>query len=151
MGSTTPWLEVGFQHVQYVITNRVVNETPVWAAESANSGQRMYRANDGQMFVDHESDCAQGNPGDWIRNIAQNQGALTPTQLPLDKWASSQSATLGAQFSSAPRTSVVDGTMFGSQFIYVPSMRVTAVHGLDDGHPAMAAALRQLAALTDGV
>jgi hypothetical protein len=26
-------------------------------------------------------------------------------------------------------------------------VRVSAVHGLDDGHPAMAAALRQLAAL----
>jgi hypothetical protein len=29
----------------------------------------------------------------------------------------------------------------------VPEMRITAVHGLDDGEPAMAAALRQLVAL----
>jgi hypothetical protein len=30
-------------------------------------------------------------------------------------------------------------------------MRVTVVHGLDDGHPAMVAALRHLAALADNV
>jgi len=31
--------------------------------------------------------------------------------------------------------------------VRVPEMRITAVHGLDDGESAMAAALRQLAAL----
>jgi hypothetical protein len=33
--------------------------------------------------------------------------------------------------------------------VWVPDMRVTAVHGLDDAEPAMAAALRHLAAVTN--
>jgi hypothetical protein len=35
----------------------------------------------------------------------------------------------------------------GSPWAKVPSMRIAAVHGLDDDDPAMAAALRQLSAL----
>jgi hypothetical protein len=39
----------------------------------------------------------------------------------------------------------------GAAWVHVPDTLVVVVHGLDDGHPAMAAALRQLAALTDHV
>jgi hypothetical protein len=34
MGSTTPWLTDEFQDARYVITDRVVNGAPVWAAEN---------------------------------------------------------------------------------------------------------------------
>jgi hypothetical protein len=33
MGSTTPWLVDQFQDLRYVITDRVINGAPVWAAE----------------------------------------------------------------------------------------------------------------------
>ena len=33
------------------------------------------------------------------------------------------------------------------KWVWVPAMRITAVHGLADDEPAMAAALQQLAAL----
>jgi hypothetical protein len=33
MGSTTPFLDEDFQDLRWVITERVVNGSPVWAAE----------------------------------------------------------------------------------------------------------------------
>ena len=59
----------------------------------------------------------------------------------MDEWQSAKDATLAPQFTSAGGTDE-------DPWVLVPDMRVTAVHGLDDGNPAMAAALRQLAALT---
>jgi hypothetical protein len=76
MGSTTPFLTEEYQDSRWVITNRVVNRSPVWAAVGGESF----------MFRDEDDSV-------WAR---------------------------------------------------VPDMRITAVHGLDDDDPAMAAALRQL-------
>jgi hypothetical protein len=61
--------------------------------------------------------------------------------LPSDKWLSRSSVTLELKYASAERLTP------GSPWAKVPSMRIAAVHGLDDDDPAMAAALRQLAAL----
>jgi hypothetical protein len=54
----------------------------------------------------------------------------------------SEPSTLGPQSTSAPKFASAGGA-----WVEVPDMRVTAVHGLDDAEPAMAAALRQLAAI----
>jgi len=67
-------------------------------------------------------------------------------QLLSNKWMSSVYATLGPQFTSAPQ--YASGAGVQATWVTVPDMRVTAVHGLDDAEPAMAAALRHLAALT---
>ena len=147
------WLADSIQDRRYIITNQVVNNTPVWAFE--NGGwKRMYRSNDGQTWIGSDTDCADGISSGMLYNTAPNPEFLAPSQLPLDKWASSRVATLEPQWTSAVTTAVrlfPAGRWGSNRMIYVPSMRVTAVHGLDDGHPAMFAALRQLAALADDV
>jgi len=140
MGSTTPWLTAKFQDLRYVITDRVVNGVPVWAAE--NGKWFMYRAGNDNMLISVEADCAAGKWRGYMYNTVQSPDALAPTQLLSNKWKSHKFATLGPQFTSAPHS----GT--GAAWVDVPDMRVTAVHGLDDAEPTMAAALRQLAALT---
>jgi len=65
--------------------------------------------------------------------------------LPSDKWVSCFRTTLASHYASARRLG--DTPTGRSVWAYVPEMRMTTVHGLDDGDPAMAAALRQLAAL----
>jgi len=141
MGSTTPWLTAEFQDLRYIITDRVVNGAPVWAAEGGEWEWFMYRAGDGAMWIGLEANCAAGKAYGAINNTVRSPDVLAPTQLPSDKWRSFKSATLGPQFASAPHI----GT--GAAWVEVPDMRVTAVHGLDDAEPTMAAALRQLAAL----
>ena len=142
IGSTNPWLTDQCQDVRYAITDRVVNGAPAWAAE--NAGEFMYRANNRQMWIGDDANCLEGKAWGWVRNTARHPEVLAPTQLPLGKWQSHKDATLGPQFTSAGGTD-------DKPWVKVPSMRVTAVHGLDDGHPAMAAALLQLAALTANV
>jgi len=141
MGSTTPWFTDEFQDARYVITDRVVNDMPAWAAE--NGANFMYRANNGQLWIGSNENCAEGRSFGWMYNTAKSPEVLAPTQLPSDKWKSIKMATLGPQFRSGGGTK-------GHPWVSVPPdiMRVTAVHGLDDGHPAMAAALLQLTALT---
>jgi hypothetical protein len=56
-----------------------------------------------------------------------------------------EDATLKPQFESGGG----NGEEEEEEWVDVPEMRITAVHGLDDGHPAMAVALRQLTALTE--
>jgi hypothetical protein len=141
MGSTTPWLTEEFQDLRYVITKHVVNGAPVWAAENSES-HLMYRAKDGRMWIGMELNCAAGASCGVIYNTVHNPNVMAPTQLLSNKWLSSKVATLGPQYTSAGRTDE-------SPWVWVPSMRVTAVHGLDDAEPAMATALRQLAALSD--
>jgi hypothetical protein len=117
----------------------VVNGAPVWAAED---GQRfMYRTGNCKMAISDEANCAAGNCAGMIYNTARSPDVRAPTQLLSNKWKSAKSATLGPQFASAGGTEE-------NPWVEVPDMRVTAVHGLDDAVPAMAAALRQLAALT---
>jgi len=145
MGSTTPWLNEQFQDLRYVITDRVVNGAPVWAAEGGE--WFMYRTGTGTMYVSSEANCAAGRQTGWISNTVQNPDVQAPTQLLSNEWESEESATLGPQFTSAPKYASDDADDPAS-WVDVPDMRVTAVHGLDDAEPAMAAALRQLAALT---
>jgi len=141
MGSTTPWLTAEFQDLRYVITDRVVNGAPVWAAEDGK--WFMYRAVNGSMQISKEESCAAGKSVGVIYNLqTEHSVVLAPTQLLSSKWKSNRSATLQPQYTSA------GGIGPGNNWVRVPAMRVTAVHGLDDAEPAMAAALRQLASLT---
>jgi len=143
MGSTTPFLAEEYQDLRWVITDRVVNGSPVWAAVD---GERfMYRGGKQQMTISDESDCAEGSASGVMYNAEKTVDVAAPTELPSDKWASSPPTTLPLQYASADR--LESATTARSPWVLVPEMRITAVHGLDDGEPAMAAALRQLAAL----
>jgi len=144
MGSTTPWLTDEFQDVQYVITDYVVNGAPVWAAE--NGEWFMFRAGDDTMKISNKKNCAAGKAVGVIYNMVETPKVLAPTQLRSNKWSSHKAATLGPQFTSAPQYDSNNGIQ--AIWVDVPDMRITAVHGLDDAEPAMAAALRQLTALT---
>jgi len=65
--------------------------------------------------------------------------------LPTDEWVSLPVpiSTLELQYASAEHA----GEDVPDEWVCVPEMRIIAVHRLDNGDPAMAAALRQLAAL----
>ena len=143
MGSTTPWLDGQFQDLRYVITDRLVNGSPVWAADGGE--WFMYRSGTGTMYVSDENNCAAGRRTGWIFNTVQNPDVQAPSQLLSNEWRSVRGATLGAQYTSALKYDSTDGVR--AIWVDVPDMRVTAVHGLDDAEPAMAAALRHLAAL----
>jgi hypothetical protein len=138
MGSTTPWLTAEFQDARYVITDRVVNDAPVWAAEDGE--WFMYSDVDGKMSIGLEAQCAAGEAVDVLFNFLQSPDVLVPTQLLSNEWLSGKLLTLEPQYTSAGGTTQ-------DPWVDVPDMRVTAVHGLDDAEPAMAAALRQFAPL----
>jgi hypothetical protein len=139
MESATPWLTAEFQDPRYLITDHVVNDAPVWAAE--NGKWFMYRSGTGTTQIGGEAHCAAGNSRGVLFNTMRNPDVLEPTKLPTNAWRSSKSSTLGPQYTSA-------GGADEKPWVGIPDMRVTAVHGLDDAAPAMAAALRKLAALT---
>jgi hypothetical protein len=71
--------------------------------------------------------------------------ADVPTALPSDNWWSNSHSTLVSEHATVARR--IRGIAALHVCVRVPEMRITAVHGLDDGESAMAAALRQLAAL----
>ena len=95
-------------------------------------------------MVSDESDCAEGSDFGFMYSAKKTVDVAAPTELPLDKWVSNPVATLASHHASARR---LGDTPTLSVWACVPEMRITTVHGLDDGEPAMAAALRQLAAL----
>jgi hypothetical protein len=138
IGSTSPFLSEDFQDWRFVITDRVVNGSPVWAAVGGKSF--VHRDVDGRMSI---SDPAEGCGTGYILNMKASPVAVAPTELPSDEWVSCEEATLESQYASAARVEDADGDLY---WAHVPDMRITAVHGLDDDDLAMAAALRQLAA-----
>jgi hypothetical protein len=140
MGSTTPFLNDEFQDLRLVITGRVVNRSPVWAAVGGK--WFMYRTASNRLMISNEAHCAEGRAEGHMYNTQVTvDGAIAPTDLPLDKWLSNMYATLEAQYASAEHLSP------GEPWVRVPNVHITKVHGLDDGDPSMAAALRHLAAL----
>ena len=140
MGSTTPFLTDEFQDTQWSITDRVVNGRPVWAATGGK--WFMYHTSTNRTKISTEAGCTGGcDLSMCIYNVQViADGAGAPTDLPSDKWLSLPSATLEAQYPSSRRIN-------RNGWIFVPELRIAAVHGLDDGDPTMAAALRQLTAL----
>jgi hypothetical protein len=141
IGSTTPFLTDEFQDLQFVITDRVVNGSPVWAAVGGELF--MYRSTLGMMMVSNESDCVEGGTMGYVEsNFLQNDVIVAPTDLPSDIWVSMPYATLELQYASA-----VHCNSPSEDWVYVPDMRITMVHGLEDGDPVMTTALYKLAAL----
>jgi len=126
----------------------VVNGSPVWAA--AGGKNFMYHNSHHRMIVSDESQCAEGSDSGYMFNAEKTADVAAPTALPSDKWVSYPSATLASHYASARRLGDTPTTLpeDRSPWACVPEMRITTVHGLDDSEPAMAAALRQLAALS---
>jgi len=141
LGSSTPFLNDKFQDLRFIITDRMVSCSPVWAA-AVGGEWFMYRRDDGTMWVSNESHSAQGSGWGYIHSLAAIANVVAPTDFPSDKWVSAPQATLEPQYASAERFSPRD------PWARVPYMRITAVHGLTDGDPAMAAALQRLAAIS---
>ena len=136
LGSTTPFLNARFQDLRFVITDRVVNGQPVWAA--VGGIYFMYRDTRGLMMIGNAEDCAEGNTMCFIYNRKHRSCGVAPIDLPSGKWLSSKGATLKSQYASEERV------WPGQEWVRVPAIRITAVHGLDDYDPTMAAALQQL-------
>jgi len=148
IGSTTPFLTDEFQDLRFAISDRVVNGSPVWAASSGVSELIMYRGervtpeHSGMMIIGDAAACIEVGGFGFIFNTAQTgDTGASPTDLPTDKWLSTARATLEPEYAAA------GGRVHGVPYALVPSMRITVVHGLRDGDPTMAAALRQLVAL----
>jgi hypothetical protein len=101
----------------------------------------MYRNVDGCMMIGDAED-ADGELFyfESLYNRTQPAGGVAPTDLPSGEWLSDEFATLESQYASAERDCP------GSEWVRVPAVRITAVYGMDDDDPTMAAALRQLAA-----
>jgi hypothetical protein len=142
MGSTTPFLREEFQDSRWVITDRVINGSPVWAAEGGK--WFMYRGVDNTMMISLESHCAEGSNMGCMYNTEETADVVAPTELPSDKWVSSGFGTLATQYASAEHLPEASGEMTWAP---IPEMRITAVHGLNNDDPAMAEALGKLAAL----
>mmetsp|Transcript_36123 Transcript_36123/g.88991 ORF Transcript_36123/g.88991 Transcript_36123/m.88991 type:complete len:393 (+) Transcript_36123:296-1474(+) len=140
IGNTSPWLTEEFQDSRYAITERVINGAPVWAAEDGE--WFMYLTTSTRLYVSRNEFCAKGDPLGFICHAQLNVGFLAPTMLCATGWKSNKYATLASQYASA-------GGTYENAWLDVPNMRFTAVHGLADDEPAMAAALRQLAALNE--
>jgi hypothetical protein len=137
LGSTTPFLEDEFQDLRFVITNRVVNGAPVWAA--VGGVWFMYCCVNGRMMISGAESCAEGTTRGCIHNITQAAGGVAPTDLPTGEWLSNHTATRSSKYASAERV------WPERPWVDVPAMRITVVQGLKDGDPTMAAALQQLA------
>jgi hypothetical protein len=139
MGSTAPsFITDEFQDLRWVITDRVVNGSPVWAAEAGVLF--MYRDVTNSMTIGDEADCAEGRNRGHTYNMQVTTAATAPTALRSDKWVSRGRASLPSMYTSADRLSPRGPWMRAE-------LSVTVVHGLNDDDPTMTAALRQLAAL----
>jgi hypothetical protein len=99
MGSTTPFLRKKFQDMRFLITDRVINGSPVWAAVDGTSF--MYRCDTDMMMISVESDCAKGRATGYIYNMKASSVVVAPTELPSDKWFSNSRATLESRYASA--------------------------------------------------
>jgi hypothetical protein len=139
IGTTTPFLNEEFQDLRFVITDRVVNGWPVWAAVDGKGF--MHRSTVNRTLITDDSTCATGGGPCSIINHTQNAAGVAPTELPSSGWISKAIAALPSQYASARPHAV------GGGWKYVPNMRITAVHGLGNDDPAMAEALQKLAAL----
>jgi hypothetical protein len=125
--------------LQWVITDRVVNGSPVWAAEG--STLFMYRSVRDVTAISGDEDCATGRDNCYMLNEQKTAAATAPTALPSDGWVSNKRATLVSMYRSGDRSCP------RCPWVRVPSMRIAVMHGLSDDDATMAVALRQLAAL----
>jgi hypothetical protein len=135
MGSTTPFLSAEFQDLRFIITDRVVNGSPVWAA--VGDMWFMFRSANGEgMVIGGTTACVEGSDRGTIIGVVDS--IVAPTELPFDEWLSNAYSTLEQQYTTAVDTS-------DDVWVHVPDMYITVVHELDDSDLTMAAALWQLA------
>jgi len=135
MGSTTPFLSAEFQDLRFIITDRVVNGSPVWAA--VGDMWFMFRSANGEgMVIGGTTACVEGSDRGTIIGVVDS--IVAPTELPFDEWLSNAYSTLELQYTTA-----VDAS--DDVWVHVPDMYITVVHELDDSDLTMAAALWQLA------
>jgi hypothetical protein len=139
-GSTTPFLTDEFQDLQFVITDRVINGSPVWA--TVGGELYMSRTTRSRMMVSDESECVDGRASGYVYNtVASADVIVGPTDLPSNKWVSMPYASLVPQYASAERHYPQ------GPWARVPDIRITVVHGLEDSDPVMTIALCKLATL----
>eukprot|EP00740_Mantoniella_antarctica_P023370 CAMPEP_0198685426 /NCGR_PEP_ID=MMETSP1468-20131203/13626_1 /TAXON_ID=1461545 /ORGANISM="Mantoniella sp, Strain CCMP1436" /LENGTH=206 /DNA_ID=CAMNT_0044430905 /DNA_START=248 /DNA_END=868 /DNA_ORIENTATION=- len=143
--STKPFLTAEYQDLRWMITDRVVNESPVWS--EVDGKLFLFRNARGMMTI--SSSCSKRTPIGTIFNTNWGPiaGVTAPIELLSDRWVSCECATLAPQFASAHQF-VIANTLEVKEHVRVPELRITTLHGLDNSEPSMAAALRQLAALT---
>jgi hypothetical protein len=141
IGTTAPYLTPELQDLRFVITERVVNGWPVWAAVGGK--WFMFRSTNDETCITDDSTCATTWPyrTHSIFHATPNAAGVAPTELPSNGWLGKASAALPSQYASArPHSNK-------SVCKIVPNMRIKAVHGLGNDDPAMAEALVKLAAL----
>ena len=66
MGDTTPFLDECIQDMRFVITDCIVNGSPVWVAEGNDDTSKkygMYRSDTRHMIVTNETDITASNGG----------------------------------------------------------------------------------------
>ena len=147
LGSTAPFLNDKFQDLRFVVTDRDLHGSPVWAAVSGELFMYGTLRNgwiaigDAAQYERADMPCQPSHLG-YICNIKAAEGVpfLTPTDLPSASWWSAPQATMEAQYASAKSCG-------SCGYVWAPTIRITAVHGLDSDDPAMVTALRQLATL----
>jgi hypothetical protein len=155
IGTTTPFLSDEFQDLQFVITDRIVNRWPVWVAVGGK--WFMHRSTGSETWITDDPNCASDDVSRCSVFYKKQNGDLSaPTEFPSNGWGIKASATLPAFASTVSELDektlllhLGGGPLRRSAggFWTHPNMRITAVHGLGDDDPAMAAARRQLAAL----
>jgi len=141
IGSTTPFLTDEFQDMRFVITDQFINGAPVW--DAVGSKYSMYRnAIDHMQVTIKKERRVEGKPGGTIMHEKFGGPIVAPTELPPNQWLSCSHATLESQYASGERGPF-------NKLVRVPAMRITVVHGLDAGNPAMALVLQKLAVHVD--
>jgi hypothetical protein len=133
--------------LRFIITDRVVNDSPVW--EDVSGELCMFRDRDGDSWICRDSGMVndRDHHGAYICSHADGctrAVIVAPTEVASYMWFSVAAATLGPHFEASEfiRDDLVD-----DGWAQIPETRITTVYGLDNGDPTMAAALRQLAAL----
>mmetsp|Transcript_26162 Transcript_26162/g.65501 ORF Transcript_26162/g.65501 Transcript_26162/m.65501 type:complete len:187 (+) Transcript_26162:688-1248(+) len=144
-GSTTPFLNDKFQDLRFVVTDRELRGSPVWAAVGGELFMYRMQPPEGWISIGDAAECEKGvigsmcSMGSSLMATAGAAAVLAPIDLSPTRWVCERQATMEAQYATAKP--------YISGCVYAPTIRITAVHGLDGDDPAMVAALRQLAAL----
>jgi hypothetical protein len=90
--------------MRFVITDRVVNGSPVWAAVGSEGIKYgMFRSAGAGMVVATDADITDDSTSEFLQNMGgETADVMAPTELLSLQWTSFHSATLASQFASAP-------------------------------------------------
>jgi len=143
MGSSTHFLNQDFSNLIWVITDRWVNDAPVWVA---NDGRCFLFRNAHNMAVvtTCESECTDDSMMAHMYN-AEVSGIFAPTELGSGSWVASPRAVWGSVYASTERLATTNGEE--TPWVIVPAMVTIPLYGLNNETPEMEEALKKLAAL----